>query len=61
MPPESVAQEGPPPAPSTREACEVIEIDLGKLGKARLHRPTPLEVAALVVLLTFLGLMWVFR
>ncbi len=39
----------------------MIEIDLGKLGKARLHRPTPLEVAALVVLLTFLGLMWVFR
>ena len=38
----------------------VIIIDFGRLGKAALHRPTWLEVLALVVVLGFLAVV-VFR
>ena len=33
----------------------MIFLDLGRLGKARITRPTVLEVAALMVILVFLG------
>jgi hypothetical protein len=61
MPIVSVASETSPCAVLIRRVLRVIEIDLGKLGKARLHRPTPLEVWALVAFLAFAGLVWVFR
>jgi hypothetical protein len=33
----------------------VIFIEFGRFGKAKLHRPTPLEVVALVALLVFVA------
>ncbi len=33
----------------------MIFIEFGRLGKAKLHRPTPLEVVALVALLVFVA------
>jgi hypothetical protein len=38
----------------------VIIIDFGRLGRAKLHRPTWLELLALVVLLAFVAMV-VFR
>ena len=38
----------------------MIIIDLGRLGKAKLHRPTWLELLALVALLAFVAVV-VFR
>jgi len=61
MPIVSVASEALPSAVLIRRIEKVIEIDLGKLGKARLHRPTPLEVWALVAFLVFAGLVWLSR
>jgi hypothetical protein len=37
------------------EVTKLIIIDLGKLGRAKLYRLTPLEVVALFVLLAFLA------
>jgi len=40
----------------------MIVIDLGRWGRARITRPTLLEVVALLVFLTFLGTaIWVVR
>lgn len=40
---------------------EVIVIDLGKFGKAKMHRPTGLELAALVAVLVFAAVVWLTR
>lgn len=45
----------------TQEVAEVIVIDLGKFGKAKMHRPTGLELAALVAVLVFAAVVWLAR
>ena len=40
----------------------MIGIEFGRWGKARITRPTPLELAALVLLLGFVGIVaWALR
>lgn len=34
----------------------MIAFDFGRFGKARITRPTPLEIVALIVFLAFVGI-----
>ena len=54
MPTTSLCSRPPLAAHLTvRGGIVLIQFDLGKLGKARFHRPTGLEIVALILVLLF--------